>query len=221
MTELQRLARCLADDYQFECQGGPLRNCTEWRALCAAINTLAVHPPSGASPQAEMTQCDYCHTWRSRPCGEGCCWQPAPVSPVEPTPANYDDPKTWASGVLNTGQSRVEPTGASPQAETTGFLITLPKAKLTHLLSMASQASGYLKRPEPEVSERVWEAVEDVTVYFNQPAPVSPVEPTPEPETDLVGLVLNLQAHAREHGWQDCDEPIAALLALRLEETPR
>lgn len=161
MTELQRLARRLADDYQFECQGGPLRNCTEWRALCAAINTLAVHPPSGASPQAEelraanvanlremvgmagrhretllavrecilalspghrtgydwnadplfltlkegralnliddalkatpaspqaeMTQCDYCHTWRSRPCGEGCCWQPAPVSPVEPT----------------------------------------------------------------------------------------------------------------------------------------
>ena len=50
MTELQRLARCLADDYQFECQGGPLRNCTEWRALCAAIDTLAVDPPpSGAS----------------------------------------------------------------------------------------------------------------------------------------------------------------------------
>ena len=92
MTELQRLARCLADDYQFECQGGPLRNCTEWRALCAAINTLAVHPPSGASPQAEMTQCDYCHTWRSRPCGEGCCWQPAPVSPVEPEPPYRETP---------------------------------------------------------------------------------------------------------------------------------
>lgn len=56
MTELQRLARCLADDYQFECQGGPLRNCTEWRALCAAIDTLAVHPPSGASPQAETSE---------------------------------------------------------------------------------------------------------------------------------------------------------------------
>lgn len=30
---------------------------------------------------------------------------------------------------------------------------------------------------------------------------------------DLKRLVLNLQAHAREHGWQDTDEPIAALLA--------
>ena len=174
MTELQRLARCLADDYQFECQGGPLRNCTEWRALCAAINTLAVHPPSGASPQAEelraanvanlremvgmagrhretllavrecilalspghrtgydwnadplfltlkegralnliddalkatpaspqaeMTQCDYCHTWRSRPCGEGCCWQPAPVSPVEPTPEPPVGSEAWRQG---------------------------------------------------------------------------------------------------------------------------
>lgn len=55
MTELQRLARRLADDYQFECQGGPLRNCMEWRALCAAIDTLADPPPSGASPQAETS----------------------------------------------------------------------------------------------------------------------------------------------------------------------
>lgn len=54
MTELQRLARRLADDYEFECQGGPLRNCTEWIALCAAIAAPAVDPPpSGASPQAE------------------------------------------------------------------------------------------------------------------------------------------------------------------------
>jgi len=54
MTELQRLARRLADDYQFECHGGPLRNCQEWRALCEAIDSLAVDPPPrGASPQAE------------------------------------------------------------------------------------------------------------------------------------------------------------------------
>jgi hypothetical protein len=30
---------------------------------------------------------------------------------------------------------------------------------------------------------------------------------------ELRRLVLNLQAHAREHGWQDYDKPIAALLA--------
>lgn len=31
----------------------------------------------------------------------------------------------------------------------------------------------------------------------------------------LERLVLDLQAHAREHGWQDVDEPIMALLAWR------
>lgn len=29
----------------------------------------------------------------------------------------------------------------------------------------------------------------------------------------LEALVADLQAHAKEHGWQDVDEPIAALLA--------
>jgi hypothetical protein len=70
MTELQRLARRLADDYQFECQGGPLRNCMEWRALCAAIDTLAVDtPPSGASPQAETGEAgsdDLPELWRQK-----------------------------------------------------------------------------------------------------------------------------------------------------------
>jgi deoxycytidylate deaminase len=37
-----------------------------------------------------------------------------------------------------------------------------------------------------------------------------------EPPPDLVALVLALQAHAKEHGWQDVDEPIAALLAYPL-----
>jgi hypothetical protein len=32
----------------------------------------------------------------------------------------------------------------------------------------------------------------------------------------LVELVQNLQVHAREHGWQDVDEPIAALLTWKL-----
>lgn len=72
MTELQRLARCLADDYQFECQGGPLRNCTEWRALCAAIDTLAVDPPpSGASPQAETLGDAVSALWRALCEGDG------------------------------------------------------------------------------------------------------------------------------------------------------
>lgn len=32
---------------------------------------------------------------------------------------------------------------------------------------------------------------------------------------DLKRLVIDLQAHAKEHGWQDTDEPISALLAWR------
>jgi hypothetical protein len=46
-----------------------------------------------------------------------------------------------------------------------------------------------------------------------------PVAPPP----DLVALVRELQAHAREHNWQDVDEPIAALLAYPLPAhgTPR
>lgn len=33
----------------------------------------------------------------------------------------------------------------------------------------------------------------------------------------LEALVTDLQAHSREHGWQDVDEPIAALLAWKAE----
>ena len=32
---------------------------------------------------------------------------------------------------------------------------------------------------------------------------------------DLERLVIDLQAHAKEHGWQDTDEPISALLVWR------
>ncbi len=39
-----------------------------------------------------------------------------------------------------------------------------------------------------------------------------PKPPLPSPPT-LETLVRNLQAHAKEHGWQDVDDPIAALLA--------
>lgn len=110
MTELQRLARCLADDYQFECQGGPLRNCTEWRALCAAIDTLAVDPPpSGASPQAETLGDAVSALWRALCEGDGkhsemldrsiiathleryAAQKPALVSPVEPPSEDEDD----------------------------------------------------------------------------------------------------------------------------------
>jgi hypothetical protein len=83
MTELQRLARRLADDYEFECQGGPLRNCTEWIALCAAIAAPAVDPPpSGASPQAETSAnvraltvhiCEDCLNLRGEMCNEPGC----------------------------------------------------------------------------------------------------------------------------------------------------
>lgn len=109
MTELQRLARCLADDYQFECQGGPLRNCTEWRALCAAIDTLAVDPPpSGASPQAETLGDAVSALWRALCEGDGkhsemldrsiiathleryAAQKPAPVSPVEPESSSFE-----------------------------------------------------------------------------------------------------------------------------------
>jgi len=79
----------------------------------------------------------------------------------------------------------------------------------------ASHLSG------PEFVREI-ERVEALIQSRVQPPALSPVEPTPEPETDLVGLVLNLQAHARKHGWQDCDEPLAALLRKRLvpsEET--
>ena len=109
MTELQRLARCLADDYQFECQGGPLRNCTEWRALCAAIDTLAVDPPpSGASPQAETLGDAVSALWRALCEGDGkhsemldrsiiathleryAAQKPALVSPVEPESSSFE-----------------------------------------------------------------------------------------------------------------------------------
>jgi hypothetical protein len=42
---------------------------------------------------------------------------------------------------------------------------------------------------------------------LSAPSAVSPEAPPMEK------LVLALQAHAKEHGWQDVDEPIAALLA--------
>lgn len=33
----------------------------------------ALRQPPKPRPPA-MTPCDYCGTWRSRPCGEGCHW---------------------------------------------------------------------------------------------------------------------------------------------------
>jgi len=80
---------------------------------------------------------------------------------------------------------------------------------------------GYGFSAQKQTIDDGWGEVDTCPACSDQPAPVSPVEPTPEPETDLIGLVLNLQAYAREHGWQDCDEPIAALLAWRrIEPTP-
>ena len=37
-------------------------------------------------------------------------------------------------------------------------------------------------------------------------------------EATLIRLVTELQAHAKECGWQDVDEPIASLLEWRKEE---
>jgi hypothetical protein len=36
---------------------------------------------------------------------------------------------------------------------------------------------------------------------------------TEDTRAALLKLVRELQAHAREHGWQDCDEPLANILA--------
>lgn len=36
----------------------------------------------------------------------------------------------------------------------------------------------------------------------------------------LERLVMDLQRHAREQGWQDVDDPIAALLAWRQRDVP-
>lgn len=44
--------------------------------------------------------------------------------------------------------------------------------------------------------------------------------PTRDAPPTLEQLVRNLQAHAKEHGWQDVDDPIAALLAWPLPEAP-
>lgn len=32
---------------------------------------------SEIAPHAGYTRCGYCRAWASKPCGEGCCWEPA------------------------------------------------------------------------------------------------------------------------------------------------
>ena len=39
-------------------------------ALDTALRRLASRPP-------EVRMCGYCHSWHSKPCGEGCHWSPS------------------------------------------------------------------------------------------------------------------------------------------------
>ncbi len=32
--------------------------------------------------EPELSLCGYCRSWRSRPCGEGCCWEAGPLGPL-------------------------------------------------------------------------------------------------------------------------------------------
>ena len=47
--------------------------------LHEALSGIGILPPDYTRGLAVLTQCDHpdCRTWRSRPCGEGCHWQPA------------------------------------------------------------------------------------------------------------------------------------------------
>lgn len=179
MTELQRLARRLADDYQFECQGGPLRNCMEWRALCAAIDTLAVPPPSGASPQeprrehTDACQDNFDRLTIGRPAIEQACI----CASQEPTAE------------------------ASPQAETSEDRTHL------HRWHRCPNCGGMgCNSAERGGNERCWHCalcsfVECVdSEAGGHPAPVSPVEPEPPTRKRPTTLELSGTMPDIDHG---------------------
>jgi hypothetical protein len=62
------------------------------------------------------------------------------------------------------------------------------------------------QREVPHWCERCQQRMNTIAAAFHLLPPPAP----------LLTLVRDLQAHAREHGWQDCDTSIANLLAIDL-----
>lgn len=50
--------------------------------LHEALSGIGISPPNYSPGVAPLTRCNHpdCGTWRSKPCGEGCFWQPAVTS---------------------------------------------------------------------------------------------------------------------------------------------
>jgi hypothetical protein len=81
----------------------------QWLTFMREI--LATAAPAPSAGETVLRYCDYCKSWNSKPCGEGCVWTPDMPTTLPPSPGLLEDMVLVPRGLLDSSAGMLKELG--------------------------------------------------------------------------------------------------------------